>query len=795
MATTALGPTMAGGIQPIVKDGYELIYYPDVNNDALQNEGKPPVFYWLPNYVHIARKNGREDGDLMFVMIRFAGKQTSEANIGLEEGESREVAGGVLAVTTTAAPPDHVLEEGQQEIINLYQGKVDYFWGIRSNVKPVFRPAVITSNYTSISNLSPNADGSVVQPVLANSGTPGNPATPATPTPAAPATPAAPTTPAPAGGPAAPNREVRYEIVPVPRFITERGFSTRAFDKRSTRDGSNLDPWYFNMQGQGNGSIDPMGQSAFTGLMGVYPASILYQSFKMAYTPVRVCQALKVKFWVPIIEITIKGNWDKVFDHFSANVKGRFLWFSADIKAEFNNMRINGTIEVDVKIDPTIPGADKIQEYVDKKTDLISQKFMEQAKGIIFDPPPPNVPAAEASSGGGGLFGLWGVGVALKYRRDSTKLNLNYHEKRQLAYLQDHVISSNLEGAFDVMKRDPDAEKKYFLTVYMDDWPRKLARIIKPVVNWPQPSQNWAGEPVSFMSVQVGYPNTAGEIDWVGHIFESNGSSTDTWKIETSRKNAADVSNAPANWTPDKTFIKRKVHMMEPPDPIANPYVRVQIEDNEINLDPGENGSLVNDTTLELRADEAGRVRVGPLGLNVLLENNKQIVEVTFQATDEDGNDLPKFPPQKFIWKDTDQDFSRFWSVFTSDINVRSFFKYQVRVIVKGSLFTKGMEWTGPWVRSIGNGPLTVSVPSTEDEGVVIKRDFQSKAREITSQQPAGPSSGHRGTGETKPPVLIKGSYTVEEDGPGHQPPSGKVPLSRKMSTRSVTTDNGWKQV
>lgn len=778
MATTALGPTMAGGIQPIIKDGYELIYYPDVNNDALQNEGKPPVFYWLPNYVHIARKDGREDGDLMFLMLRFAGKQTSEANIGVTDGDSREVAGGVLGVTTTAAPPDHVLEQGQQEIINLYQGKVDYFWGIRSSIKPIFRPVVITANNTSISNLSPNADGSVVQPVT---NTPSAPATPATP--AAPAAPGAP------GTPSTPNRQVKFETVPVPRFITEKGFSTRAFDQRKAGDG-NLDPWYFNMQGQGNGSIDPMGQNAFTGLMGVYPASILYQSFKMAYTPVRVCQALKVKFWVPIIEISIKGSWDRIFDHFSAAAKGRYLWFSADIKAEFNNMRINGDIEVDVKIDPTIPGADKIQDYVDKKTDLISQKFMEQAKGIIFDPPQPNVQAAEADSSGG-IFGLWGAGVALKYRRDSTKLNLSYHEKRQLAYLQDHVISSNLEGAFDEMKKDPDAEKKYFLTIYMDDWPRKLARIIKPVVNWPQPAQNWAGEPVSFLSVQVGYPNTAGEIDWVGHVFDSNGSPTDTWKIETSQKAAADVANPPANWTPDKTFIKRKVHMMEPPDPIANPFVRVQIEDNEIDLDPGDNGSLVNDTTLELRADDAGRIRVGPLGLNVQLEDNKQMVEVTFQATDENGADLTKFPPQKFIWKDLDQESPRFWSVFTSDATVRSFYKYQVRVIVKGSLFTKGMEWTGPWVRTIGNGPLTISVPSTEDEGVVIKRDIVSKAIEATSQPPAAPARGMQ-----KTPAPVKGSYVVEDNGNGsHQPPSGKTPLSRKIASRAVSSNGGWKQV
>ncbi|ATB33292.1 hypothetical protein [Melittangium boletus] len=44
MATIALGPTFAGGLQPIVEEGYELIYLPDVNNDALQREGKAPVF-------------------------------------------------------------------------------------------------------------------------------------------------------------------------------------------------------------------------------------------------------------------------------------------------------------------------------------------------------------------------------------------------------------------------------------------------------------------------------------------------------------------------------------------------------------------------------------------------------------------------------------------------------------------------------------------------------------------------------------------------------------------------------
>ena len=808
MPTTALGPTMAGGLQPIVEGGYELIYYPDVNNDALQNEGKPPVFYWLPNYIHIARKDGNESGDLMFQMIRFAGKQTAEGNIGVTDGDSREVAGGVLAVTTTAAPPDAVLKQSQQKIIDMFQGKQDFFWGIRMNVQPIFRPVIITSNYTSISSLSPNADGSVVVPAENTSNTNTNTPTNTNPAPAPANTPTntpAPGTGTPANAPGnagtppgrvVANRQVRFVTAPVPPMITKKDFSPRNFGVKRDSQG-NLDPWYFNMQGQGNGSIDPMGQSAFTGLMGVYPASILYQAFKGAYTPIRICQALKVKFWVPIIEITIKGDWNRVFDHFSANAKGRFLWFSADIKAEFNNLRISGGIDVDVKIDSTIPGADKIQEYVDKKTDLISQKFMDLAKQVIFDPPMPQVQAAEASSSGG-LFGIWGAGVALKYRHDSTNVNLYYHEKRQMSYLQDHVISSNMEGMYDEMKRDPDAEKKYFITVYMDDWPRKLARIFKPVVNWPQPELNWAGEPVAFLSVQVGYPNTSGEINWVGHAFDKNDTSTSTWKVETTQKQASDVQNAPQDWTPDKTFVKRKVHMLEPPDPIANPFVRVQIADNEIDLDPSENGSLLNDITLEVRADDAGKIRVGPLGINVQLEDAKQKVEVTFQATDENGNDLTNFPPQKFIWNDVDQETPRFWAVFTSDVNVRSFYKYQVHVVVKGSLFTKGMEWTGPWTRAIGNGPMIISVPSAEDQGVTVKRDID-KIRTQTKVPPGG-SKGVEvvdGMREVEYTYSIEdGNRDISSDANkdiSHIPPSSRP--SKKTAKRSLTTDGTWTEV
>jgi len=75
-----------------------------------------------------------------------------------------------------------------------------------------------------------------------------------------------------------------------------------------------------------------------------------------------------------------------------------------------------------MKIDPTIPGGEEILRSMEEKSNLVYQKFMDEARKVIFEPPQPEVEAAESSSGGG-LFG-YGLGLALKYRRDSTSLEL-----------------------------------------------------------------------------------------------------------------------------------------------------------------------------------------------------------------------------------------------------------------------------------------------------------------------------------------------------------------------------------
>jgi len=712
MPIRAMGPTYAGGEESLLHNasGYRMTFLPDVNNHALQEQGDNPVFYWVPNIIRLARKNGPDDGDYLFNLIRFAGSQSSEGMVGVEE--DREVAGGIVTFTVTSAPPDDVLAELQQQIIDRFSGDTDYFWGIRTRIEPIFRPAIVRSNNVSVSNIAPSAEGTI-------------PVSP----------PVDPALPAPRGAP-------KLSMVGSPRTLLEPPSTVRQFE---TRGSGNLDPWFWQMQGEGAGSISPSGTNAYSALVGAYPAAIMWEAFHGTSSPIVVNSALQLLAWAPVVDLTISGKWERVFNHFSAAAQGRYYWASADIKAEFNNMRMEGVIDVDLSIDPTIPNGEEILRNIEKESSLVYEKFMEEARKVIFEPPQPEVEAAEASSGS--FWQPYNLGFALNYRRDSTTLDLYYHKSTQLAYLQPHVISSSLTGMFEEMAADPDAEGKYFRTVYLDDWPKKLARIVKPVVNW-------TNKAVAFVSAQIGYPSTNGDIRWEGRVFQEQAPDGDRWDYSQAQKEESDVSNKPEGWTADKTFVKRSIHMSEPSNPLDDPFNIVEIDQNQIDLDSGENGSLINNIALEVRADTAGRLSVGPIDIAVVLENTEK-VEVTFEATDGNGGSMGR-QPVKFSWDGTDQQEDRYWTIYTGDPDFRAFYRYKVRVLVKGSIFEPGMEWEGPWVETSGNGPLTISIPMRGEEGVNVVRsqpreflsleDFaERRARDLPEPMVAG-SNGVRGT-------------------------------------------------
>jgi hypothetical protein len=716
-----VGPVFTGGFTTIATsdgtDKYDILFLADKHNDELQREGKAPVYYWMPSGVRLARKG--DNGDFKFHLIHFVGVQTGDTTVGVTG--TKEVAGGVLSMTTTAAFPAGVLEDAKKKLEKQFQGNGDRYWGWRTPLPPQYRPVPIVANITTLSNLSPLADGTVPA---------AKPGAGPTPSPVAP-TPA--TNGAPSGGPravmAAPRSPTTPTLTRMPRTVPY----TRAFTGRDADLSDNLNAWYFRMQGQGPGSINALGENAYSGLVGSLPAAILWQGFHGAYSPIAVSQTMKMQVWTQSLRLTVDGNWDRVFDHFSANVKGRAWWFDADISVELNNLMINGGIKVKLEIDGTTPGADKMREEANKRIDAVRESFMKEASKRIFEPAPPDVKPAEASDGGGVLGGIFGFGggFALKYRRDETKVELHYEEVIDTKYLQETTISSTLEGFFDVIKKDPAAEKKYFTTLFLDDWDRKVTRIVKPVVNWPDPARKWVGEPVAFISVQVGYPSVEGDVQWAPHTFQSTDTGTaTTWQMAVAKKGKTDVTDPPGGWAPDITYVRRQIHFNEPPGETDYPNMRVFVEKNVVDLDPGEHGTPTDLGSIEVRADSAGKLEVGPITINVDLDTSKQIIEVEFKALGkrEDGTERGI---TRFTWNNVDQAEPRYWEIFTGQLDYLPLYQYRVHVVVKGNIFTKGMEWFGPWLDVSGNGPLMVTVPTQDDPGVTSSRSLT--PREITS--------------------------------------------------------------
>lgn len=697
---SAVGPVFVGGFEEFVVQGedrqYTILYLPDRNNEQLQAEGKPPAYYWVPGEVRLARQG--DGGDFKFHHTHFVGVLSDETHVGVDD--EAEVQGGILGFTTTSRYPTSVLEAAEQQLLAKFRGEDDRYWGWRTNAAPQFRIAPIQSNQTAITSLSPGSNGlsALEQAAIQNGENLSDTETNV------------------GGSPGGP---------PAPRFRSSE-HSGRIAHGRDFQARSNLDPWAFQMQGQGSGSVTG-GENAYSAMMGAYPSEILWSGFHGTYSPMVVAQQLLLPMWSQEIYLRIHGSWERIFEHFSAHVNARKLWFSADIKIELQKLMTEGNIEVELAIDGTVPGSERIQGEIDSRIDMITEKFMEQANEMIFQAPTPDVEPAQAPSGGflSRLFG--GGGVALNYNRERRGLNLSYEETRHHRYLHSNTISSNMSGFFQEMKNDPDAESKYFSRLVLGGLGRKVYRVVKPVVRWRGPETEHIGDPVAFVSAQCGYPDENGELVWRPSVFERGSSDQESKDIaEFARRNTDEVTNAPEGWTPDQTFIKRTIHFDESMGATDDPYVKVYVEKNTIDIDEGVNGSLSNDSTIEVRADSVGKLELEISALDITLQDATQVISVEIQP---DGlrDDGSQREAVSFVFKHDDQETPRILEIFTGQSDYVPSYRYRVHVIVKGTLFSRGMAWTGPWRQGLSNGSIMVNVPMADDEGVTNVARFSAR--------------------------------------------------------------------
>jgi len=762
VAVTKVGPVYSGRFEEFVVNDdtgeqYTILCLADRNNEALQQAGQACAFYYVPDGVRLARDPVTNAAK--YHHTHYVGLMSQDTHVGVE-GNS-ETTGGVLAFTTTSRPPTSVLKQVEQQILDKYRGSNDKYWGIRTAAAPQLAIAPITSNVTTISSITPARDGTVP----AQSGE------------------------QPVGGGELGAPRGRVELDGGGPMATRAVLTDRAPHGTSFRGPDQIDAWAWKMEGTGPGSVTG-GENAYAALLGAIPSEIVWAGFHGVYSPIVVSQQLILPVWTELIHLKITADWERCFDHFSGVAGGRAWWFSADVRGEFNKLRIGGEgIKVEMSIDGTIPGGDKLEQEMQKRIDLIFQKFMDMATKTIFEPMPA-VPPAEAPKQAGGffssLFKPYGVGVSLKARVDRTQLDLKYEETRNFRYNQPTTISSSLEGFYDEIKADPEAEHKYFTRLILGDISRKVVRQVRPVTNPPSPAESWVGDPVAFLSCEIGYPGPQGQIQWMANIFDpKNQGESATWKAAIAERRKNEVQNPPEGWDSDVTYVRRRVHLLEPPGETDSPLVRTFVEKNVVELDP-PGGTPMTDSILEVRADAVGKLEVR-MELDAVLEDPRQQVEVECQCLGR-THDGRERAVTRFPWRFADQDQPRIWEIYTGQLDFVPRWRYRVTVIVKGGITSKGMRWTGPWQDMVGNGAFTLAVPLPED---AVTRDDLTVREIVGIDEVALPADGGPVPAPVPAPVGGGGPGAPPRVGVG-APAGGPGAPPRPREDRDAVTVGGY---
>ena len=646
-AAKAVGPVWTGQVVPIdaeddAGNAYRVQWLPDKNNDLLREAGKPMHFYYLPDKPRLTTD---EDGHFQFHLQKFSGVMDPTKNIG-EDGFS-ELTGGLLTFTSTLGMPKDVLNksfEALKEQLPSKQSQPLFFWNRRGNSTPVLAgPVALNSNRTVLHALRPGA-GDDGQPV-------GDDAPPA--------------------------------------------------------DG-NPDAWAFEIQGAGDGTVNVLGSNAFTVMLGNRPVQMLMASAESGTSQVTLENHIGYEIWTLVTEIKITGEWEHVYDHFSAHVKGGWWFTSAEFKHEVNNMIQDQVITVEVNFGAGMVDAAQQATY-EKSADAIADQFMQQiAQKLTAAEERSTTTAAEAETStgwykiGANIWRSASFGAAFNSRKDTFVGSINYKKTINKQIVRPDMLSSQMEGLFDETSASDDAHDRYFSEVFFEEGFKKIHVVASANAHWPS-AEGEDGDPIHRMKLQVGYPDSRGNLTWKSAArFKDSASDPDFseeatlvgWTPETKdRLYVFDFTrHDDLGDDADKIHLKRTVSLLESPKVATN-----EVTEEEV----------TNEHVVEVRAESGGRLRVGPISIDMPLgEEDAQVTVLVHVRT-------PTFEEEVFEFSggaaDAGDRFYTVWYARPQDVEPH---EYKVEVVVKGRRFgQRALRWEGDWTEGTGSGPLIAAIP------------------------------------------------------------------------------------
>lgn len=638
------GPVWVGQVVSVdVQDddgaAYTVVWLPDRNNDLLREAGKPMHFYYLPEKPRLDRD---EDGHYKFHLQKFSGVMDPTKNIG-EEGYD-ELTGGCLTFTSTLGLPEPVLkrafEQLKQEMSE--RGQSDAFFG--------------------------QADG---DPAPIN------------------------------GGPIAlrANKTVLHEL----RFDgggEPAGNGESAGSSESAGDGD-PEAWSFEVQGAGEGALNLQASNAFTVMLGNRPVQMLLGSAESGDSQVTLENHIRYAVWTMVTKVEITAEWENVYDHFSMNIKGKSFLADVDYKKITDEMVNDGVVTVKVSfgagmVDP------KEQERYEEAADAVADAFRKtMEEHLLKASQTPKEEAAKAETSDTDWFWYRGGGFAMKDRKDITKGSRSYKREISKQIERSDVLSSQMEGLFDELKNDEDAKDRYFSEVFFEEGFKKIHVVATSNAHWPSGNGEASGDPIRRLNLQVGYPDSRGNLVWKSAArFKDDNSST-------AFSEQADM----VSWTPDTRdriyafdFTRHDdlgedadtIHLKKEVSLIEGPHVAT----NEI-----ETSEVTDEHVVEVRSETAGKLDVGPIGLDMPIGSDQIKVLVTVK-TDQFGEEVFEFNSENAA----EPKHYSVWYARPEDVEP---YEYWTEVIIEGKRFgQRALRWESDWTEREVGGPLEVEVPA-----------------------------------------------------------------------------------
>lgn len=445
--------------------------------------------------------------------------------------------------------------------------------------------------------------------------------------------------------------------------------------------------WGWDLQGE-EGTLNPLAESSFSAMLGRYPATLIDGSARSGTSNLVVRNDVKHPVHVPVEKIKIHGNWESIYDHFSAAFSTNRLLDSIEISGELEKMEQNGVITVEITHNEAHVDSDSINKW-EEHADEIVERFMTQAEDTIFDREEPDTESAEAS-------GFFGSTFSLKATRDEATMDLRYEREINRIVEKTNYLDSSIQGLFDELQEDETAEERYFSDVYLDEDFGTIDVIAASRANW--------DDPIERMRVSIGYPEENGVIDWRARA-----------RYQHSEGGEMSTDSKPAVWRED--LADRLYHWAfnqhddiegrEPEEIDVKKYISYQ-PDNRVFVDEIEEEWRTTDPFLEISAEAAGRFEAGPMTLGTRINHDNYTILVTFRNGD---------TQERFEFTSDNQDEDRYWRLwYPSEEEIPSY-EYKVECVVQSQQIGRSaIRWESDWKKRDGGGELMIEVPEAPED-------------------------------------------------------------------------------